>query len=80
MTGFKALDGSGLVAKSCPTLAIPWTIALQAPLSMGFPVKNTGVDCHLLLQGIFPTQESNPGLQHCRKILYRLSYEGSPDS
>ena len=33
--------------------------------------------CHFLLQGIFPTQESNPGLLHCRQILYRLSYEGS---
>ena len=42
-----------------------------------FPVKNTGVGCHFLLQGIFPTQESNPGLLHCRQILYRLSYEGS---
>ena len=29
--------GSGLVAKLCPTLATPWTMALQAPLSMGFP-------------------------------------------
>ena len=28
--------GGGLVAKSCPTLAAPWTVALQAPLSMGF--------------------------------------------
>ena len=42
-----------------------------------FPGKNTGVDCHFLLQ-IFPTQESNPGLLHCRQILYQLSYEGSP--
>ena len=31
-----------------------------------------------LLQGIFPTQGSNPGLPHCRRILYRLSYKGSP--
>ena len=31
-----------------------------------------------LLQGIFPTQGSNPGLPHCRWILYQLSYEGSP--
>ena len=30
------------------------------------PGKNTGVDCHSLLQGIFPTQGSNPGLLHCR--------------
>ena len=36
------------------------------------------MDCHFLLQGIFPTQESNPGLLHFRQILYRLSYEGSP--
>ena len=34
--------------------------------------------CHFLLQGIFLTQESNPGFLHCRQILYRLSYEGSP--
>ena len=34
--------------------------------------------CHFLLQGIFPTQESNLGLLHCRQILYQLSYEGSP--
>ena len=33
---------------------------------------------HCLLQGIFPTQESNPGLLHCRWILYQLSYQGSP--
>ena len=31
-----------------------------------------------LLQGMLPTQESNPGLPHCRRILYELSYEGSP--
>ena len=34
--------------------------------------------CHALLQGIFPTQGSNPGLPHCRWILYRLSHQGSP--
>ena len=32
----------------------------------------------ILLQGIFPTQESNPGLPHCRQILYQLSHKGSP--
>ena len=31
-----------------------------------------------LLQGILPTQESNPGLPHCRQILYQLSHKGSP--
>ena len=42
------------------------------------PGKNTRVDCHALLQGIFPTEGSNPGLLHCRQILYQLSYQGSP--
>ena len=42
------------------------------------PGKNTGVGCHVLLQGIFPTQGLNPGLPHCRQILYHLSYQGSP--
>ena len=45
--------------KSCLTLATPWTIARQAPLSMDFSGNNTGVGCHFLLQGIFPTQGSN---------------------
>ena len=40
--------------------------------------KNTGVGCHALLQGIFPSQGSNPGLPHFRQILYRLSHQGSP--
>ena len=40
--------------------ATPWTVACQAPLSTGSPGKNTGVGCHALLQGIFPTQGSNP--------------------
>ena len=39
---------------------------------MDFPGKNTGVDCHFLLQRIFLTQESNLGLLHCRQILYQL--------
>ena len=42
-----------------------------------FPGKNTGVGCHFLLQGIFPTQGSNPGLLHCRQTLYRLSHQGT---
>ena len=35
---------------------------------------------HSLLQGIFPTQGSNPGLLHCRQILYQLSHRGSPSN
>ena len=41
------------------------------------PGKNTGVSCCSLLHGVFLTQGSNPGLLHCRQILYHLSYEGS---
>ena len=42
------------------------------------PGQNTGVGSHSLLQGIFPTQGLNPGLPHCRQILYQLSHKGSP--
>ena len=42
--------------------ATPWTVGHQAPLSVGSPGKNTGVGCHFLLQGIFPTQGSNSHL------------------
>ena len=56
----------------------PWMVALQAPLSVEFSSKNTGVGNHSLLQGIFPTQGSNPGLLHCRQIPYHLSHQGSP--
>ena len=42
------------------------------------PGQNTGVGSLSLLQGIFPTQGSNPGLLHCRQILYQLSHQGNP--
>ena len=42
------------------------------------PGQNTGVGSLSLLQGIFPTQGSNPGLPHCKWILYQLSHKGSP--
>ena len=42
-----------------------------------FPGKSTGVGCHFLLQGIFPTQGSNPGLPCCGQMLYRLSHQGT---
>ena len=41
------------------------------------PGQNTGVGCHSLLQGIFPTKGLNPGVPHCRQILYQLSHQGS---
>ena len=51
-----------------PSLLCPWNS----------PGKNTGVGCHILIQGIFPTQGLNRGLPHCRRTLYHLSHQGSP--
>ena len=51
---------------------------LGSSVHVDSPGKNTGVGCHVLLQDIFPTQGSNPGLPHCRLILYQLSYPESP--
>ena len=62
-------------------LATPRTAAYQAPPSMGFSGKSTGVGCHFLFQRIFPIQGSNPGLPHCRQLhcrLYHLSHQGNP--
>ena len=56
----------------------PWTVAPQTPLSMRFPGKNTGVGCHFLLQGIFPTQKSSPCLLYWQVGSLPLSYWGSP--
>ena len=58
----------------------PRSSALQADSSPAEPQgnsKNTGVGSLSLLQGIFPTQGSNPGLLHCRWILYQLSHKES---
>ena len=56
------------VAQSCLILCNPMDCTrLLCPCD--FPGKNTGVGCHFLLQGIFPTQELNLGLLHCRQIL-----------
>ena len=54
----------------------PWAAACQAPLSVGSPGKDTGVGCHSLLQGIFPTQGWNPTLQCSstdRQIFYHCA-------
>ena len=59
--------------------ATPWTVAHQAPLSIGnLQAWILAMGCRALLQGIFPIQRSNPGLPHCRWILYRLSPQGIP--
>ena len=54
-------------------------ITQQGPAETPGKPENTGVGSLSLLQEIFLTQESNPGLQHCRQILYQLSYKGSPN-
>ena len=64
------------------SFATLWTVAHQTPLSLGFPRQNTGVDCHVLLQGIFP----KPGIEPASPTLplsplgdsLPLSHLGSP--
>ena len=63
------------VAQLCPTLCNPVDYTVHRINSLG---QNTGVGSLSPLQGIFPTQGSNPGLLHCRWILYQLSHKGSP--
>ena len=53
-----------------------WPARLLCPWDS--PGKNTAVDCHFLLQRTFLTQGSNPGLLHCRQILYHLNYREDP--
>ena len=68
-----------LVAQSCPTLCDPVDCSPpDCSVHGNSPGKNTGVCCHALLQGTFPTQGWNPGLPLCRQILYCLSHQGSP--
>ena len=64
----------GKVAQSCLTLCDPK--GHSSPWNS--PGQNTGVGSLSLLQGIFLTQGLNPGLQHCRWIIYQLNYKGSP--
>ena len=52
-----------------------WPRGLYSPWNS--PGQNTGVGSLSLLQGIFPSQESNPGLPRCGQILYQLSHKGS---
>ena len=68
-----------LVAQTCLTLCDPMDCSPPGSSVHGdYPGKNTRVGCHALLQGIFLTQGLNPGLLHCRSILYCLSHQGSP--
>ena len=57
----------------------PWTVACQVPLSMEFSRLEYCSGLHSFLQGTFPAQELNVGLQHDRQILYQLSHQESPN-
>ena len=61
-------ESLSIVPTLCGPLYSPWNS----------PGQNTGVGSLSLLQGIFPNQESNWGLLHCSRILFQLSYQGSP--
>ena len=64
-------------SESCSVMSDSFrTHGLYSPWNS--PGHNTGAGSSSLLQGIFPTQGSNPGLPHCRQILYQLSPQGSP--
>ena len=66
-----------LVAHSYPTLCDPMDCSMPGSSIHGDSLgQNSGVGCHAI-QGIFPSQGLNPGLQHCRWILYQLSHQGS---
>ena len=69
------------VAQSRPTLHDPMDCSPPGSSVHGdSPGKNTGMSCHGLLQGIFPTQGPSPGLPHRRRILHHLSHQGSPST
>ena len=65
-----------LVGQSCPSICNPCSQP-QAPLSMKLSRQEYWMGSHSLLQRIFPTQGMNPGLLHCRQILYQVSHQGS---
>ena len=68
-----------LLAQWCLTLCDPVDYSPPgSSVRADSPGKNTGVGCHALLQGIFPTQGLNPHLLHCRQILYCLRCQVSP--
>src|SRR5574337_797045 len=75
-----------LVTQLCLALCDPMDCSLPGLLCpWNFPGKSTRVGCHFLLQGIFPTQGSNPGLPHCSLLIWTggstplLCLEGVPD-
>ena len=66
-----------LVTQLCPTLRPHGLCYARLLCPWNFPGKNTRVGHHFLLQGLFPTQGSNPGHPQCRQILYCPSHQES---
>ena len=66
------------VSPSIRSVATPWMVVHQTALSVGFSRQEYWSGLPHLLQGNFPNQGSNPGLLHCRRIIYSLSHQGSP--
>ena len=67
-----------LVAQSCPTLGSHGLRPTRLLCLWDSPDRNTGGGCHALLQGIFLTQESNPCLLHCKRILLHWAIREAP--
>ena len=68
-----------LVSQLCLTLCNPMDCSQPgSSICRDSQGNNTSLGCHALLQGIFPTQGSNPDLPHSRQILYGLSHQGNP--
>ena len=67
-----------LVTQPCQTLCHPMDCSPPGSSVQYSSGKNTRVGCHAPLHRTFPTQGSNPGLLHCRQILYHLSHQGRP--
>ena len=59
---------------------IPWTAATRLLYSWNFPVKNTKVGCHFLLQGLFLTQGSSLHILHWQADSLPLNHQGSPSA
>ena len=79
--GSSTLSGTqrNKITQSCLTLCNPMGCSPPGSSVYGdSPGKNTGVGCHALHQGIFPTQGLNPDLPYCRQIPYHLSHQRSP--
>ena len=79
LAGSHGAGAGGLLAQSCPTLQPCGQQPTRLLSPRDCPGKDTGEGCHLLLQGMFPTQGSNPCLLHWQSGSLPLSHLGSPD-